>query len=85
MKIEDVEKLFVPIDHQEECAICGFILDNKVFPLEFPDDWKFCCSCFAWAQFITNPDAFTSNEERNTIIKNSKIINKIYKKITLTR
>jgi len=78
MNIENIEKLFVPIDHQEECAICGCILDNKAFPLEFPDDWKFCCGCLALAQLIIADKYFYE-------VRHSLLAIKIYEKITLAK
>ena len=29
-----------------DCSVCGeFLEDDKVFPKDFPDEWKFCCFC----------------------------------------
>lgn len=30
------------------CVICGSMLFNT-FPEDFPNEWKFCCSCFSLA------------------------------------
>lgn len=53
------------------CAICDFPLDKK-FPKDFPDNWKFCCSCHACAVIITEGPT-----------PRSDIFERIYKKITL--
>ena len=34
-----------------QCAICNSPLENR-FPKDFPNEWKFCCSCLHMAQLI---------------------------------
>jgi len=34
-----------------KCAICNRPLENR-FPKDFPNDWKFCCSCLHIAHLI---------------------------------
>ena len=69
----------------EECVICGFKLTAK-FPDEFPDEWKICCSCKTFGENIIIKgvkfikDMYSKYDQFN---KYSKLIDKIYKHITL--
>ena len=52
------------------CSICDSMLTNK-FPDDYPDDWKFCCSCKSMAEEIvkgTLPSCFWLNEKPNKIL-----------------
>ena len=68
----------------EKCGICDFIPLDHVFPENYPADWKFCCSCLAWAHFLTDSNV-TTKEEKDVMIKNSKTIRKIHNKITMIK
>ena len=35
-----------------KCTICGFPL-VRVFPEDFPKEWKFCCNCHYIAKMLT--------------------------------
>lgn len=37
----------------EKCAICGHGLVNN-YPDGYPDEWKFCCSCYVVAWIISS-------------------------------
>ncbi len=39
----------------EKCVVCGFPL-NKAFPEDFPDNFKFCCTCKAIAFAMVRND-----------------------------
>lgn len=42
------------LDLTHKCCICGSWFDNPaVFPDDFPDEWKMCCSCNSYAIEIT--------------------------------
>ncbi|KKN36735.1 hypothetical protein LCGC14_0770410 [marine sediment metagenome] len=69
----------------EKCVICGFKLTAK-FPSGFPDEWKICCSCKTFGENIIIKgvklikDMCSKYDQFN---KYSKLIDKIYKHITL--
>lgn len=37
----------------DKCAICRCLLELS-FPKDFPEEWKFCCSCLAYAKVVVN-------------------------------
>ena len=44
-----------------DCSVCGeFLEDDKAFPEDFPDEWKFCCFCKIIAKKLINekPSSF---------------------------
>lgn len=68
----------------DKCVICGNTLEVD-FPNDFPDSWKFCCSCLNWANYLINGNGIAKNwleYEARVGIKNT-IILKIWEKITL--
>ena len=65
------------------CAICGYPLED-VFPDDYPNDWKFCCSCLSWANFILEENIITENillEDK--LHRRRSLITRIYEKITI--
>ena len=68
------------------CSICNFPLDTE-YPEDYPDDWKFCCSCFKLARRITGTWEYNSDfvELLDHDIKESPILKKILHKITLVK
>lgn len=60
-----------------KCAICDSSLHSGRFPLDFPDDWKFCCNCLYIAELMIGGD------QRICIVPAK--IDKIYNKITLVK
>lgn len=68
----------------ELCVICNFHLTKK-FPEDFPDEFKFCCQCKAFAHHIISDGV---NKLINLYIvcgmpKFSGQIEKIHKRITM--
>lgn len=66
------------------CAICYSHL-IKEFPEDYPNEWKFCCSCLDWANRLIGEN-FISKEHllRSKILSGRGLLfSKIYYKITL--
>ena len=63
------------------CATCGFPLTAE-YPDDYPDEWKFCCSCFKWAKRIAYDNNFFGTDK---IVKGSPILKRIFRKITLVK
>ena len=81
-----IEQLKKDWNIREGCAICSFPLTTK-YPDDYPDEWKFCCSCFKWARRVirTEDDAYVSIEYMKSMIKESPILKKLLEKITLVK
>ncbi len=63
-----------------KCTICGCPLNIGKFHEDYPDEWKFCCHCLAWANAII--------KDKNSAwvieaLKVSPTVKKIYERITL--
>lgn len=63
-------------EHTGECAICRMFL-TKDYPEDYPEEWKFCCSCHAWAKAIIR------DWDEDWLVKSltSPTIKKIYEKL----
>lgn len=61
------------------CAICLGVL-TRDYPEDFPEEFKFCCSCLGWAKSIfTDRDTEWLKHALNA----SPTIKKIYERITV--
>ena len=67
------------IRYTGNCVVCGFKFTEK-FPDDFPEEFKFCCSCLAWAKFMLEKD-YGSFFWEGTVV--NPIIKKIHDIITL--
>lgn len=51
--VEKTVKRMKTPDLVNVCCTCGNWLHHiDVFPKDFPDEWKMCCSCFSYAKEI---------------------------------
>jgi len=68
---------FIPPDKWtgEKCVICSFKMTEK-FPEDFPDEFKFCCTCKAIAFRTISDDLSLPNEYwvKKRVMKIMKII-----------
>ena len=58
------------------CSICNFVITYK-FPEDYPDEWKFCCSCKNMADEIakgTLPEEYYLLEKVHTIKKKITLV-----------
>ena len=62
------------------CAVCGFPL-TVLYPEDYPDEWKFCCSCLRWAELIAKDDPIVKFMRINS----SSILREINNRITLVK
>lgn len=62
------------------CAICNFPLTVS-YPEDYPDEWKFCCSCWHWAGLIARDDPII----KFLHVKNSPAFTEINNRITLVK
>ena len=60
----------------DKCVICRSILDVS-FPKDFPDEWKFCCSCLEWAKMVVKINPETE------YLREISVIRRVEKRITL--
>lgn len=69
----------------EQCAICGFPLTAK-YPDDYPDEYKFCCSCFKWARRLTGfGDHLVGDICVTNVVVRSAILQKLIDRITLVK
>ncbi len=61
------------------CSICSSTLTED-FPKDYPDEFKFCCSCFGWIGLIT---AVKTDKWLKHLLDTNPTIKKIYKRITV--
>ena len=70
---------------KDKCAICHKRL-HRAFPDDFPDEWKFCCNCKRYAEYIIHYglksiiDYFRDGDngiDKYTFIKRAKKIDKL--------
>ena len=60
------------------CSICNSML-TRLFPRDYPNEWKFCCSCKCMAEEIvkgTLPDDFWINERSHKVLKKITLVGK---------
>lgn len=62
-----------------ECVVCEAYLDEP-FPEDYPEEFKFCCSCLAWATAIIKTP---TDEWVKLALRESPTIMRIHKKITI--
>ena len=56
---------------KNKCAICKAKLhDPTVFPIDFPDEWRFCCNCSALANILAR---YSWTELVRIFVKNSSL------------
>ena len=68
------------IKDKGNCVICDFDFTEK-FPKDYPDEYKFCCSCLMWARFIVEDDEYYSIFPEGSAV--SPTVKKILDIITL--
>ena len=79
--IEETARLMRPLKPKfGSCAICNFPLTVS-YPEDYPDEWKFCCSCWHWAGLISRDDPIVNFLH----VKNSPILREINNRITLVK
>ena len=61
------------------CAICDQILTED-FPDDFPEEFKFCCSCLAWAISIVGE---IDEEWLKRALSASPTVRKMYGRMTV--
>lgn len=51
------ESIVNKIRDRGNCVICDFDFTLK-FPKDFPEEFKFCCSCLEWAKLMLTDEFF---------------------------
>ena len=68
---------------KNKCAICnGKIHDPAVFPKDFPNEWKFCCNCYAIANVLIRHnwiDVILWFEENGSYMESKTAVKRIKK------
>jgi len=57
-----------------KCSICGTDLTH-MFPSDFPDEWKFCCTCKMIAESMVNGNSYNGHWSRRQESRLKKVIN----------
>jgi len=57
-----------------KCSICGTGLIHT-FPSDFPDEWKFCCTCKRVAESMVNGDSYNGHWSSRREIRLKRVIN----------
>ena len=64
------------------CSICLTNL-TKDYPEDYPEEYKFCCSCQAWAKVILLDNNGVMARVYSEAMNKSPTIKKIYERVTL--